>query len=59
MAIPGIVPDSRMGRKPQVKKISMRSAVQHIAGQESSYPTYRFSGKIFVERPQHNPFKGL
>ena len=56
MAQPGITPDSRMNRKPQTRKISMRSAVHHIAGQEPPYPVYQFSGRIFVERPKHNPF---
>lgn len=56
MAKPGITPDSGMGRKPQTRQISMRSAVYHLAGPEQPYPVYRFSGKYFVERPNHKPF---
>jgi hypothetical protein len=59
MAKPGITPDSRMRRKPQTRQISLRSAVHHIAGPEQSYPTYRFSGRVFLEKPKHNPFDGL
>lgn len=57
MAKPGMTPVR--GRKPTTRKISIRSAVHHISGQEQSYPTYQFSGKHFFEKPQHNPFKGL
>ena len=56
MAKPGITPDSGMGRKPQTRQISMRSAVYHLAGPEQPAPVYRFSGKYFVERPNHKPF---
>lgn len=59
MSKPGITPTSSMRRKPTTRKISFASAVHHIAGQEQDYPTYRFSGRVFVERPKHNPFKGL
>lgn len=59
MAKPGIVPEPRMFKRPQQKRISMRSAVFHIAGEEPPYPVYPFSQRIFVERPNHNPFKGL
>lgn len=58
MAKPGIMP-SGTARKPQTRKISMRSAVYHLAGSEQSYPTYKFSGRVFVERPRHNPFAGI
>ena len=54
MSKPGITPTR--GRKPQTKKISMRSATHHLAGPEQSYPVYRFSNRVFVERPKHNPF---
>jgi hypothetical protein len=56
MAIPGITPDSGMRRRPTTRKISMRSAVHHIAGQEPPYPVYQFSQRIFIERPKHKPF---
>ena len=59
MAKPGIVPEARMRRRPKTKKISMRSATYHIAGPEQDYPVYQFSGRVFVERPNANPFKGL
>lgn len=59
MSQPGITPESKMRRPPKQRKISMRSAVHHIAGPEQDYPTYRFSGRIFLERPKHNPFEGL
>ena len=59
MSKPGITPTSSMRRKPRTRQISMASAVHHIAGQEKDYPTYQFSGRIFSERPRHNPFKGL
>ena len=56
MSKPGITPDSRMRRKPQTRKISLRSAVHHIAGPEPDYPVYNFGPRVFVERPKHNPF---
>ena len=59
MSKPGITPEARMRKKPTTRQISMRSATYHIAGREPDYPTYRFSGRVFVERPKHNPFKGL
>jgi hypothetical protein len=59
MSKPGITPEARMYRRPQKRKISMRSAAHHVAGPEQDYPTYRFSGRVFVEKPKHNPFKGL
>lgn len=57
LVAPGIQPVR--GRKPRVRKISMRSASFSIAGPEQSYPTYQFSNRTFSERPKHNPFKGL
>lgn len=59
MSQPGITPTSSMRRRPKQRKISMRSAVHHVAGPEQDYPTYRFSGRIFNEKPKHNPFSGL
>jgi hypothetical protein len=58
MAKPGITP-STSARKPTSRKISLRSAVFHIAGEEQDYPTYKFSSRIFLEKPQHNPFAGI
>lgn len=54
MAIPG-TPQIR-GRRPRIQKISIRSAVQNVAGTEQPYPVYQFSRRIFIERPGHNPF---
>jgi hypothetical protein len=57
MSQPGITPAA--GRPPQIRKISMRSAVFHIAGPEKDYPVYQMSNRVFLEKPNHNPFKGL
>jgi hypothetical protein len=57
MAKPGMQPVT--GRKPRTRKVSGRSAVFALAGQEPDYPVYTFSNRIFVEKPKHNPFKGL
>jgi len=46
-------------RKPRVKRLSGRSVAQAVAGTEQPYPVYQFSRRVFVERPKHNPFKGL
>jgi hypothetical protein len=35
----------------------MRSVVHHVAGPEQPYPTLRFSDRIYVDLPNHNPFK--
>lgn len=50
---------SRRGRKPTTRKVSVRSAAYALAGPEQEYPVYRFSNRIFLERPKHNPFKDL
>ncbi len=55
MAKPGITP--ARGRKPQVRKVSVRSANFALAGPERDYPVYQFSNRVFVERPNHRPFK--
>lgn len=47
------------GRKPRTKKISVRSITHAVSGAETPYPVYRFSNKHYVEKPKHNPFKGL
>jgi hypothetical protein len=57
MAKPGMTPVR--GRKPTTKKISVKSASFHVSGPEAPYPVYQFSRRSFVERPGHNPFKGL
>jgi len=54
MAKPGMTPVS--GRKPTTRKISAKSATHHLAGSEAPYPVYQFSGRVFLERPNHNPF---
>lgn len=59
MSKPGITPTSSMRKKPTTRKISFASAVHHIAGQEQSYPVYGFSNRVFVERPNHNPFANI
>lgn len=56
MSKPGITPESAMRRRPRTKKISMRSAAHHVAGPEQDYPVYKFSGRVFVEKPKHKPF---
>ena len=57
MAKPGIT--GQRGRKPRTRKVSMKSASHALAGQEQPYPVYQFSRRTFIERPGHNPFKGL
>ena len=57
MSKPGITPAA--GRKPRQRKISIKSAVHHLAGAEKPYPVYKFSRKVFEERKGHNPFEGL
>lgn len=57
MAKPGI--QSSQGRKPRVRKISVRSATHALAGPEAPYPVYQFSNRMFIERPGHNPFSGI
>jgi hypothetical protein len=47
------------GRKPRKRKVSVQAASLAIAGPEQAYPVYQFSRRSFVERPKHNPFKGL
>jgi len=46
-------------KKPRTRVLSMKNLVFAVAGPEKDYPTYRFSGKVFVEKPKHNPFKNL
>ncbi len=46
-------------KKPVVRVFNIRSLVTAIDGKEKPYPVYRFSGRVFVERPKHNPFTGL
>jgi hypothetical protein len=45
-------------RKPISRKVSVKSASHHLAGNEQPYPVYQFSNRVFVERPFHNPFFG-
>lgn len=46
-------------KKPTKRKVSLRGLVFALAGTEQPYNVYRFSGKDKIERPKHNPFKGL
>ena len=57
MAKPGMQPVS--GRKPRTRKVSVQSASLALSGVEQPYPVYQFSNRAFIERPKHNPFKGL
>jgi hypothetical protein len=57
MAKPGIT--GTRGRKPLVRKISVRSISHALGGPEQPYDVYRFSGRQFVERKGHNPFTDI
>ncbi len=47
-------------KAPQVRKVQVKGLVIALAGKEKPYDVYRFSeGHIKIERPGHNPFKGL
>ncbi len=46
-------------RRPVTRNLSMRSLSYAISGKERPYPVYTFSRRQFLERPNHNPFKGL
>lgn len=46
-----------MAKTSKTRRINMRSLVAATVGRESPYPVYRFSGRTFFERPNHNPFK--
>ena len=46
-------------RRPVKRKLSGRSLAFAIDGNERPYPVYHFSRRRFLERPNHNPFKGL
>ena len=55
MAQPGKVPT----KAPMVRHIDGRGLVYALDGAERPYNVYRFSGTQKLERPNHNPFKGL
>lgn len=57
MAKPGMQPVN--GRKPRIRKVSVKSVSFAISGVEQPYPVYQFSRKTFIERKGHNPFSGL
>lgn len=44
---------------PRDRKVKLRALVFAIDGPERPYPVYRFSRATKIERPKHNPFKGL
>ena len=46
-------------KKPKIRIFNVRSLSIAVDGLEKPYPVYRFSGRVFVERPKHNPFAGL
>ena len=47
-------------RRPTHRRISYKTLVYAAAGPELPYPVYQFSnGKTRVEKPKHNPFRGL
>jgi hypothetical protein len=54
MAMQGIT-----GRKPRTRIVSVKSVSTAIAGVERGYPTYQFSNRTFIERPNHNPFGNI
>lgn len=46
--------------KPPVRRsVNWRSLVLAAVGPTPKYPTYQFSRRTFLEKPTHNPFKGL
>lgn len=45
--------------KPKRRVLNVRSLSIALEGKEQPYPVYRFSGKVLLEKPEHNPFKGL
>lgn len=57
MAKPGMQPVT--GRKPVRRRISGKSISIALSGGEKPYPVYQFSRRQFIEKPGHNPFKGL
>lgn len=45
--------------RPQKRVVDDRSLSYALAGPEQPYPVYQFSyGRVKIERPGHNPFKG-
>ena len=46
-------------KKPRTRVLSIKNLAFAVAGPEKEYPTYRFSKKVFTEKPKHNPFVGL
>lgn len=46
-------------RKPVTRNLSGRALMHAIDGTERPYPVYHYSGRRFLEKPNHNPFKGL
>lgn len=46
-------------RKPVKRRVSLRGLVYAVSGAEQPYPVYQFGGRAKIERPNHNPFKGL
>lgn len=53
-------PNARVNRRrPVTRNLSMRSLSYAVDGKERPYPVYHFSRRQFLERPNHNPFKGL
>lgn len=47
-------------RKPTTRSVSARGLSFALAGAEKPYDAWRFGGgQVKLERPNHNPFKGL
>lgn len=44
---------------PVARKVSVRGLSIALSGREKPYDVYRFSGRPFFERANHNPFKGI
>lgn len=46
--------------KPTRRVVDVRSLSYALAGAEQPYPVYQWSaGRVRLEYPRHNPFKGL
>ena len=41
-------------RKPRNRKVGVRALVHVLDGPEKPYPVWRFSSRVFNEKPNHN-----
>lgn len=49
-------------RKPRTRKVSVKVLVVALDGKERAQDVYRIrrkGGRVFLEKPNHNPFAGL